>query len=239
MTLLEIYFFGLISHTRLDKNTKRSALVYFPEHEATIFTSANDEIKIKDGAHVKFSGLGSKIALSPDFSEYVPSLKDVITARYDLRDDVKNGKNKKEVQAFVHLPSGYFDVADFYKYQATFYLNNVIVRPENCVGRLALLTCTVDTAEVKVMIGNTPVKVPLPGWVLFANASNNNTKDFRAHRLITTAPDDTHIASVKAETDLCPLYETWHKGTYYPAVADIARRFVDAGQVECTNTRWP
>jgi hypothetical protein len=238
MALLEIYFFGLISHTRLDKKTKRSALVYFPNHEATIYTSSTRSQSIGDGAHIRFKGLGSKPILSPYFSEYVPSLMEVISPGYDLRDDVKSGKNRKEVQAFVNLPSGYFDVADFYKYPATFYLNFLPDR-KNCVGRLTLLTCAVDDDNVTVSINGTPLTVQLPGWVLFANASNVNADDphFKAYRSITTAPN---IATVEEDqTDVCPLWSTWHKGIYYDKIADIVKSFRDAGQVECTNTRWP
>jgi hypothetical protein len=238
MPLLEIYFFGLISHTGSNKKAKRSVLVSFPDHNATILTSAGDKEAIQGGARVRFKGLGSEPTLSPFFLDYIPSLKETIRSGQDLRDDVKNEKNKKEVQGFVHLPAGDFGIADFYKKRAIFYLDGVKVRPENCVGRLALLTCIVNSANTTITIGKKSLKVSLPGWVLFTNASNGNTKDFHAYRQITMAPDDTYIATVE-ETDLCPLWDTWHKGTYYDQVAPIVNTFRDAAQVECTDTRFP
>jgi hypothetical protein len=239
MPLLEIYFFGLISHTGTDKKAKRSVLVSFKDHNATIFTSTGDKEAIQGGAPVRFKGLGSEPTLSPFFRDYMPSLKETIRPRQDLRDDVKTEKNNKEVQGFVHLPAGDFGIADFYKQQATLYLDSAIVRPKNCVGRLALLTCIVNAASATIRIGKKSLTLPLPGWVLFTNASNGNTKDFHAYRLITTAPDDTYIATVTEEADPCSLWATWHKGTYYDQVAPIVNQFRDATQVECTNTRFP
>lgn len=237
MPLLEIYFFGLISHSGSETNAKRSVLINFQNHYATIITSAGAKETLEKGAHVHFNGLGSQPNLSQTFRDYIPSLKDC--TGHDLLDDVTSEKNTTEVQAFVHLPQGDFDVADFYQKQATFYLNNVIVRPTNCVGRLALLTCAVNDTIVTINAGSTTLTVPVPGWILFANASDQGTKDFHAHRLITKAPDDNHVATVKVETSECPLADTWHKGIYYDEVAAVVNSYRDSTQVECTDTRFP
>ena len=238
MPLLEIYFFGLISHTGSDANAKRSVLINFTDHKAKVVTSAGAEKEIAAGAHVHFNGLGAEPQLSQNFRDYIPSLKTVTRSGNDLLDDVKSEKNATEVQAFVHLPDGDLDIADFYNKQATHTLDSVDVRPMNCVGRLALLTCIVNDAAATVNVGSSTLIIPVPGWILFSNGSDAGTKDFHAHRLITKAPNNAYIATVK-EGSPCPLSDTWQKGIYYEKVASIVNTYRDSAQVECSNTRWP
>jgi len=234
---LHIYFYGLISFIGDDK-AKTAVLVTYPGHKSEIAT-ASDSTTAHEGAIIVFAGADAKgAAMADDFRDYIPELSKVIKPTPVLKPDVIQQTDTTSVNAYVKLPSGTLQVADYYEKQAEFKFGEVTARPMGCVARLTYMYLGA-TSPLVIVGAKKPLPLPAEGWVLIRNSCAHGDKDFKAHRHITTSQNDDDVAKA-LEGAHCGLSPTPSPKPYYSDVLQTINREVhEIGQVECSNSRFP
>jgi hypothetical protein len=268
MSIIEIYFYGLICHIGPDDGAgiKNAALVATTTHlpRAVLGGGTLTEVDLATGDVLSLSiGTGDALKTAA-FDAFVPSLvdkTDKTSHQQALKHGVRTSQNFDVAVAYFDHSKSSLDVAALYPGRAVYTMRHK-KRTEQCAAFLTLASVQTNETDVRLVRTNSIDEQnngswPIRDWVLIANLFHARSllhgDHFGNHLKLT---DATEIAQVTEITNGCKEeQQTFPSSTNLTEVSDyinaqtVAQSLeiaggaglvpFDLGQADCSDTRWP
>lgn len=246
MAIINVVFFGLISHVGNRQSKKHAVLIDdFDRHRPHIYFGPRQRINLERGEVTFHDQNGDQIVGRPrcdsdPFQRYVPHLGDLTNGV--LKQSVDNGVNREDVYAYVRYPGGALFARTLYHYRAHY-------RPPpreslQCVPKTTLLTAEVEAERVFVRYpeidAGTREEDITDRCILITNAEELRLHGNGAHRF------EKHKDIMDA-TEICSLVQGSRcEEPFEPPpnpicdwIEQVIIHFRDSFEVECANTQYP
>lgn len=260
MPILNVVFFGLISHVGSLQQKKHAVLIDdFPTHKPRLFVRFQRPVDL-DRGDITFHAEGGRTIRRParcdnkPFLDFVPHLGYLTDGV--LKPNVDDATNRQDAYGYVKYPGGELLVRSLYRCRSH-YLPPPVERTQ-CVPQTILLNVHMDAEKVfirypQIGAGIQEKEIDTNECVLIVNAEElrrenrdarrereqhcNGTRgshNFQKHKVIM----DGHVICSVVQKSRC-------KDPFTPPrsscnwVDDVIILYTDAFEVECANTQYP